>query len=90
MKPIRVDALQERASEFGARVSEMAEDVRDKAETTRRDVTNNLRRTKRRAEDLLAEGRHEIKKHPVSAVSAFMVAGLAVGFAAGLLAGKRK
>ncbi|MEO6120295.1 MAG: hypothetical protein ABIP12_06350 [Terriglobales bacterium] len=90
MKTIPMNAVAERAAEFGGRVSELVGDVRGKAETARRDVTQNLRRTKRRAEDLLDEGRHGIKDHPISAVSAFLVAGLALGFAAGLLTGKRR
>lgn len=90
MKPLAVSTAAQQATEFGGRMHEMAEEVRAKAESVQQDVTRNFRRAKVKAEEMLEEGRHEIKTHPLAAVSAFMFAGLALGFAAGMLVGSRR
>jgi len=90
MKPMTMEDVTERAAEFGGCMSQMKDEVRAKVETVQRDVTRNLRRAKEKTEDLLEEGRHEIKTHPLAAVATFAVAGMVVGFAAGMLFSRRR
>ena len=90
MKPLQVNAIAEQVTEFGGRMNEMAEDVRTKLNTAQTEMGKNFRRAKAKADDLLEEGRHEIKMRPVAAVSTFMVAGAVLGFAAGILVGRKK
>lgn len=90
MKPMQATAVAEQVTEFGGRMNEMAEGVRAKVESAQQDLNRNLRRAKVKAEDMLEEGRHEIKTRPLAAVSVFMIAGLAIGFVAGMLISNRK
>ena len=90
MKAMPINAVADRAAEFGGCMHEVVDGVRAKVETAQRDVVRNYRQAKVKAEDMLEEGRHEIKTHPLSAVAGFMAVGLALGFVAGLFAGSRK
>lgn len=90
MKPMAVEEVTARAAEAGGCMNQMKDEVRAKVETLQRDATRNLRRARERTEDLLEEGRHEIKTHPLAAVAAFAAAGMVVGFAAGMLVCRKR
>jgi ElaB/YqjD/DUF883 family membrane-anchored ribosome-binding protein len=90
MKGIDTCELTEQATQLGSRVSDMAKDVRERADAAQQDIRRNLKRVKSRADDMLEEGRHEIKSHPLTAVAAFTAVGLLLGFTAGMLLSARK
>jgi hypothetical protein len=90
MKPMPMNVVTERAAELGGCMNEVVDGMRAKVETAQQDVTRTFRRAKVKAEDMLEEGRHEIKESPLAALAGFMALGLALGFAVGVFTGARK
>jgi len=90
MKGIETCAIEERTAELTGRMNEMKDELRERADAAQQEMRRNFRKVKAKADDLLDEGRHEIKSHPLTAVATFAGAGLLLGFVAGLVVGSRK
>ena len=90
MKGIDVCEVEERVTELGGRMTELAGDMRQRADNAQQELKRNLRKVRAKADDMLEEGRHEIKSHPLTAVAGFAAVGLVLGFVAGMLFSNRK
>jgi hypothetical protein len=90
MKPMQATAIAKEVAELRGCMNDVTEGLRAKMGSTRQEVVRDLRRVRGKAEDMLEEGRHEIKTHPVMAVSAFLLGGMALGFVAGVFFSRRR
>jgi ElaB/YqjD/DUF883 family membrane-anchored ribosome-binding protein len=75
------------ANDLAAIPAKVVEELRRVVESAYDDVSRNVRKARYTAEDAIAESRHEIKRHPLTAVGTATLAGVLIGFTIGWLAG---
>ena len=76
-----------RANEFATVPAKVVEELRRIVESAYDDVSRNVKKARHSAEDVISESRHEIKRHPLTAVGTATLAGVLIGFTIGWLAG---
>jgi ElaB/YqjD/DUF883 family membrane-anchored ribosome-binding protein len=81
--PINEEAV--RTPDLTAIPAKVVEELRRIVESAYEDVSRNVRKAKHTAEDAIDEGRHEIKRHPLTAVGTAALAGVVIGFTFGWL-----
>lgn len=63
--------------------AKVIEDLRRTVDSAYEDVTRSVKRAKNAASDAIDDGRHQIKRHPFTAVGSAALGGLTLGFAIG-------
>ena len=71
--------------------AKVIEELRRTVDSAYEEVARSMKRAKYAATDVIDDGRHQIKRHPFTAVGSAALSGLALGFLIGWFAhGKRK
>jgi ElaB/YqjD/DUF883 family membrane-anchored ribosome-binding protein len=86
--PINEDAI--RTPDFTAIPAKVVEELRRIVESAYDDVSRNVRKARHSAEDAIDESRHEIKRHPLTAVGTAALAGVVLGFTFGWIAASNR
>lgn len=80
----------DRAREFADRAKDIGEDVRRGLDTAYNDARRGARRAQAAVDEQLAEGRRQVRRNPIAAISVFAAGGLMLGFLLGYLAGRNE
>jgi ElaB/YqjD/DUF883 family membrane-anchored ribosome-binding protein len=90
MKTGAIQSFAECGSELNNEAKEFVNKSREFANTATAEMRRTGRRVQVAAEDAVKEGRHEIKEHPLTAVSLAVAGGLALGFFSGFMFASRR
>lgn len=69
------------------KLKDFSEDVRDRFESARVDVKRGIETTQAAVKDAARDVRRQVRTHPLTALAATAITGLALGFTAGWLVG---
>ena len=75
------------AADLAGMPAKVAEEVRRTVDSAYEDVSRNVKRARKAAEDVIDESRYEIKRHPFASVGIAALAGLVTGLAIGYWVG---
>ncbi len=84
------EGIPAKASQIAKQASSLADDVRSSIDSAYDSASKSVRQASRAIEHGIDDGRHRVRKNPLAAVAVVGAAGLAIGFALGLLAGSSR
>ncbi|HWY69593.1 MAG TPA: hypothetical protein VNX88_13070 [Terriglobales bacterium] len=90
MKSTAVRQVQNHSSDVARLPVKVVEELRRTVDSAYDDVSRSIKRAKHTATDAIDDSRHQIKRHPLTAVGSAALAGLAVGFTLGWFARRSK
>jgi len=89
MKSTAIRQIQNHSSEAARLPAKVVEELRRTVDSAYEDVSRGVKRAKDTANDVIYDSRHQIKRHPLTAVGSAALAGLAIGFSLGWFASSK-
>ena len=90
MKGTAIRQIQNHSSEAAHLPTKVVEELRRTVDSAYEDVSRSMKRAKATATDVIYDSRHQIKRHPLTAVGSAALAGLVIGFTLGWFSGSNK
>jgi ElaB/YqjD/DUF883 family membrane-anchored ribosome-binding protein len=87
MKTTAIRQIQDHGSDVARLPVKVVEELRRTVDSAYEDVSRTMKRAKHTAKDAIYDSRHQIKRHPLTAVGSAALAGIALGFTLGWIAG---
>jgi len=89
MKTTAIRQIQGHSNDVARLPVKVVEELRRTVDSAYADVSRGMKRAKHTATDVIYDSRHQIKSHPLTAVGSAALAGIALGFTLGWLAGSK-